>query len=63
MKLQTVIETENGDVQFSGELTNEQVKFLLEVGLNIVMANGAVPFMTQNEYEDVVAHPGTDTQQ
>lgn len=48
-------------MQFEGELSNEQVQFLLEVGLNVVLANGATPFATENEIEPQDIHVGTET--
>lgn len=61
MRLKSVIETPEGNVQFEGELSNEQVQFLLEVGLNVVLANGATPFATENEIAPQDIHVGTET--
>lgn len=44
MKLNSVIETQEGAVEFSANLNPEEVKFLLEYSINMLMANGALPF-------------------
>jgi len=44
VKLKSVIETQEGAVEFSANLNPEEVKFLLEYSINMLMANGALPF-------------------
>lgn len=49
MKLNTVIETDKGAVEFTANLTAEEVQFLLEYSINMLMANGALPFTLVDE--------------
>lgn len=46
MLINKTIETKDGTVQFQGELAQDELDFILEIGLNIVMANGAVGFLS-----------------
>jgi hypothetical protein len=43
MKLKTVLKDDTGVYSFEGELSEEQVTFLVTVGLNMLLARGALP--------------------
>ncbi len=63
MQINTVVETAEGQVEVVANLTDDQVKFLLEVGLNVVLAKGAKPFLTKDDYPEVQLHDGNQTAQ
>lgn len=49
MQINQVIENENGSVKFSGELSGAELQFVVEVGLNFLMQQGALPFALVEE--------------
>jgi hypothetical protein len=59
MQINKIIETEDGAVEVNATLSPEQVQFLLEVGLSIVLAKGAKTFMVQKEREPSSLIQGT----
>ena len=61
MRIKKTIETENGAVEIHAELNPDQVQFLLEVGLNVVMAKGVRPFVAPGEKAIHDLHPSSDT--
>ena len=44
MKISKAVETEQGTIQFEGELTEQETDLVLEIGLNVLLAQGAIPF-------------------
>ncbi|CAB4132890.1 hypothetical protein UFOVP249_57 [uncultured Caudovirales phage] len=38
------VETPNGSVKFEGELEPKELDFVLQIGLNTLLAQGAIPF-------------------
>lgn len=44
IKINKTIETEEGTIQFEGELSQEEVNFVIETGLNALLQAGALPF-------------------
>ncbi len=63
MQINSVVETPEGAVEVSANLSPEQVQFLLEVGLNVVLAKGAKPFVQKDNFSVEQLHPGTETVQ
>jgi len=63
MKINSIVETPEGAVEVSANLSPEQVQFLLEVGLNVVLAKGARPFVQENNFTVDQLHGGTETVQ
>lgn len=61
MRIKKTIETESGAVEIHADLTSEQVQFLLEVGLNVVMAKGVRPFIAPGEKAPHDLHQGNGT--
>ncbi len=45
MQIKQAIQTENGEVEFSGNLGEPEVAFLLEYAINNLMRAGALPFV------------------
>jgi hypothetical protein len=58
-----VVETPEGAVEIQANLSEEQVKFLIEVGLNVVLAKGAKPFIQASDYTPDQILTGTGTVQ
>ncbi len=42
------IETPQGTVKFEGELEQKELDFVLKIGLNTLLAAGAIPFTTKD---------------
>lgn len=63
MQIDTVVETKEGPVEIKANLNEDQVKFLLEVGINVVMANGAKPFLTKDDFTPDQLHNGNQIKQ
>lgn len=57
------METPEGAVEVQANLSPEQVQFLIEVGLNVVLAKGAKPFVQKDSYTVDQLHSGTETVQ
>lgn len=49
MDVKRVIETENGAVFFSGTLTGAELEAVITVGLNVLLENGALPYLMEGE--------------
>lgn len=55
MKINKTIETEGGTLVFSGELTDDEVDFVIEMGLVYMIEHDMLPFMGLSEQDtDVV---------
>lgn len=63
MIINQVIETPEGAVEIQANLSPEQVKFLIEVGLNLVLAKGAVPFIKEGDFGVEQIQSAVDTVQ
>lgn len=55
MEVRKTIETEQGTVKFEGQLTQEELDFVLTVGLNELLQQGALPFHYLADKQDVGA--------
>lgn len=44
MQIKQVVETPEGDVVFQGKLEGPELAFVLEIGINTLVAQGALPF-------------------
>lgn len=51
MQIQVKTLNPDGSIAFDGILKQQEVQFVLEVGVNFLMANGATPFI-EDEDED-----------
>lgn len=47
MLINKTIETEQGTVKFEGELESQELDLVLQVGLNFLLQQGALPFTTK----------------
>lgn len=45
-------ETPEGTVQFSGVLEKEELDLVLQIGLNLLLQNGALPFVIAPEEKE-----------
>jgi hypothetical protein len=65
MEIQVKTLNADGSVQFDGKLSGEQVQFVLGIGINYLLSQGAATFLDDNEDEDddVIEVEGTDTLQ
>ena len=53
----------DGNVAFQGKLNTNEVTFVLNVGINYLMANGALPLFTGKEDEELHIHATPKTKQ
>lgn len=60
MEIVVKTEDENGNVVFEGTLKKNEVEFCLNVGVNYLLAQGAFPFIKDDEATEA---PSTDTVQ
>lgn len=63
MKIKRLVETENGEVEFEANLNADEVSFIMELGINILMAKGATLFSINTEEEPKLISEGTTTVQ
>lgn len=69
MQIQVKTLNPDGSVAFEGTLQQHEVQFVLEVGVNFLLANGASPFIEDDEDDDeegdglAVSAVGTETLQ
>jgi hypothetical protein len=62
MEIRVKTLNEDGSINFEGTLRQNEVQFVLEIGVNFLLANGASPFMEEDEEQDEsFVAPGTDT--
>lgn len=52
MKINKTIELENGAVQFTGELSSEELSLVIEAGLAILLRMGVIGSVAQAATED-----------
>lgn len=57
MKINHVVELEDGTAKFEGTLEGAELDFVVEMGLNILLAHGAI------KADRVATAPSTDTLQ
>jgi hypothetical protein len=62
MHVSKSIETAQGSVTFEGELSAEELDFVLKIGLNSLLKMGAIPFTTVQK-ESEIAVPETALKQ
>lgn len=49
MYLKSLIETKDGEVEFTANLAEEELQFLLEYAINDLMQKGALPFASVSD--------------
>lgn len=60
MQVKNLIKNKQGTFQFDGELSEEEHEFVITVGLNTLMENGALPFMAVEEETAYSFAPSSD---
>jgi hypothetical protein len=64
MEIQVKTLNPDGSIAFEGILRQHEISFCLEVGVNFLLANGASPFIQdEDETEENMIGPGTDVVQ
>jgi hypothetical protein len=64
MQIKVQTEDADGNVTFNGTLNKQEVELVLNVGINFLMANGAMPLFTGKEDEELgIVSPSSDTVQ
>lgn len=65
MEIRVKTLNEDGSINFEGVLRQHEIEFVLEIGVNFLMANGATPFIQDDdeEIEGSMVGPSTATQQ
>lgn len=65
MKISKSVETEDGTIQFAGELSPDEVEFIIGIGLNYLVKTGAIPFKVTSSGSSQLASfiEGNDTPQ
>ncbi len=58
MKIKHSIENADGTVDLEANLNAEELSFVIELGLNMLLAKGVLPFTTDNE-ANIVANDTT----
>lgn len=53
MQIQVKTEDADGNVTFDGTLNRQEVELVLNVGINFLMANGAMPLFTGKEDDEL----------
>lgn len=57
MNIKHVVEKEDGSVVFQGSLTGPELAFVIETGLNVLIAENAIPFLMEKDDIDAVLLP------
>lgn len=64
MKFAIETKDENGNVAFSGTMNKAEATFVLNVGINYLLVNGAMPLFTGKEDDELgIVAPTTGTVQ
>lgn len=64
IKISKTIETEDGKVEFQGEVNQDELDLIITVGLNYLFQQGAIPFRVLPEAELAkTMAPGSDSPQ
>ena len=61
MDVEVQTEDSDGNIIFKGTLKKHEVDFVLNVGINFLLAQGASPFIKdEDDVEDTMIGPGSD---
>ena len=56
MKIRKIIETPEGEFEFSGEINDAEHELILEAGINFLLQQGVIPFKVFKKEKDKVAY-------
>jgi hypothetical protein len=60
MNLKVTTLNEDGSIAFEGEFGPNEVRFIMEIGTNYLLQQGALPFVDEDGSEDSMLAPGSD---
>ena len=60
MKISKTVQTEKGRVRFEGDVTQQEYDLIMEIGLNVLLAQGAIPFALRQIEEESEDSPPPD---
>lgn len=62
IKINHVLEKPDGSVTFQGNLEGRELQFVVEMGLNLLLKEGAIPFVAKNTHNpaSIVDASGTE---
>jgi len=63
MIIEVITKDEEGNIAFQGKLNRLEASFVLNVGINYLMANGALPLFTGKDDEELGIHAAPTTTQ
>lgn len=64
MQIYVKTEDNDGNIAFEGTLNQKEVELVLNVGINFLLANGAMPLFTGKEDDELgIVAPATDAVQ
>lgn len=63
MNINHVVEKEDGSLVFQGVLEGKELAFVIEMGLDAIIAAGAIPFVAVNKYNAAELHEVPDMEQ
>jgi hypothetical protein len=64
IKVYQTIKTENGTVEFKGELSPEEADYVITMGLNYLLQHGALPFKAVSDQDELMNYvPGNFNEQ
>jgi hypothetical protein len=52
MQIKVVTLNEDGSIAFEGAFGPNEVRFIMELGTNILLQQGAIPFVDEDEEDD-----------
>jgi hypothetical protein len=53
LKIEVTTRDEAGNIAFTGSLNQREISFVLNVGINYLLANGALPLFTGKDDEEL----------
>lgn len=63
MNIKHVVEKPDGSVVFQGVLEGKELAFVIEMGLDAIIAAGAVPFVSTEHFNKADIHEVPDMEQ
>jgi len=63
VKIKKSLETPEGNVEFSGEISSDELDLILTVGLNFLLQQGAIPFKVLPTELQAKMGQGSESQQ